>query len=336
MAGISLEKREWISVMLGVALPGPPTPGDAGALAVPPADAGDSDDVAGFNAAKASRDWRQAALLLSFFSKPGLNKQLALLAGGQTAALHKGACENQDVGQNSPVALATAAMAHPTLSPQQDGRAAAIEQKLSPDDQKKYRALLDGAKSRNERQFISKGLAANHTVAELTAFAARIAGKDATWMQDNLSLTGASDGSGVKQQWHDACGPTTFEAVLGELDPLYALKKHEDNPNLNQADDSDATKANSNLAADQKALLEEGHGAATDRKTKGVGMSIHDDLNKVSASTGLQYQTCNVDKGEWLTKGVDLINTAADAGAPVPLVVMDGQKTTAHYVLLRE
>jgi hypothetical protein len=232
------------------------------------------------------------------------------------------------------VAIDTAVFAHPTISPQQEGRASAIEKKLSPEDATKYHALLDAAKSPKEKQFITKGLAANHSVAELTAFAAKIAGKDDKWMQDNLSLTGASDGTGVKQQWHDACGPTTFEAVKGELDPLYALKMHEDNQHLNQADDKDGSKTNPNLAADQSAILMEGGGTVTDRDTKGGGMWITDDLNKVAATTGLTYDTKKIGEGATLEEGITAINEATAKGAPVPIVIGNGSQDYAHYVLI--
>ena len=100
--------------------------------------------------------------------------------------------------------------------------------KLSPEDQKKYNDMLGKAKTDKEKQYLAKGLASGHSVAELEGFQAKIAGKDEKWMQDNLSLTGNSDGKGVKQQWHMSCNATAVQAVKGEMDPLYALKVHEE------------------------------------------------------------------------------------------------------------
>lgn len=202
-----------------------------------------------------------------------------------------------------------------TLGPEQEGRAGAIEQALAPEDQKKYRALLEGAKSPKERQYITKGLAAKHSVAELEAFAAKIAGKDETWLQDNLSLTGASVGSGVKQQWHDSCGATTFEAVMGELDPLYALKKREETPRTDQAETADG-------------------GVAPGRDAKGRGMLGTDDLNRISASTGLSYENKTIPDGGTVEEGISTLNAAGAKGEPVPIVIGNGSKDFAQYVLV--
>jgi hypothetical protein len=64
---------------------------------------------------------------------------------------------------------------------------------------------MDATKSEAEKQYLLKGVAAGHTVAELKAFAKKVQGKDAKWMRDNLSLTGSSTGTGVMQQWSQSC-----------------------------------------------------------------------------------------------------------------------------------
>jgi len=74
-------------------------------------------------------------------------------------------------------------------------------------------------------------------------------------MQDHLKLTGSSTGTGVQQQFMMACNVTTAEAVRGELDPIYALKVHDDNPNLGKLDDKNPDRMNPNLAAEQRAML---------------------------------------------------------------------------------
>ncbi len=338
MAAETSDKHEWMKLVLGVEVPQSATPGGGAAGVASEAPAPDDGDDKNYEAdwqkALKAKNWKAAAMALTFMSNGGRQARLSKLSGAQTGLLHKGACESPDLGASSEVAIATAVFAHPTISPEQEGRAGALEKKLSPEDQTKYRALLDGAKSPKEKQFITKGLAANHSVAELAAFAAKIAGKDAKWMQDNLSLTGASDGTGVKQQWHDSCGPTTFEAVQGELDPLYALKKHEDNPRLNQADNKDGAKDNPDLAADQRAILEGGGGLATNRETKGGGMWITDNLKKVSASTGLTYDNKKIGEGATLEEGITTLNDATAKGEPVPIVIGNGGKDFAHYVLV--
>jgi hypothetical protein len=290
---------------------------------------------AAFTHARKAGDWKQVGEILNAGKPAEMMALLTKLSGADVAALHKAACADAKVGPSSKVALATETLAHPTLGSAQETRAAALEKELSPDDQKKYHDLLHRTKSAKEKDYITKGLAAKHSVADLASFARKIAGKNAKWMQDNLSLTGASDGTGVKQQWHDSCGPTTFEAVQGELDPLYALKKHEDNAHLNAADDSNATKKNPKLAADQKAILKGGGGVAVDRnKTGGSGMWIAGALNKVSASTGLTYDLKKIGEGATLDEGVKALNDAAAAGEPLPISIGNGAKNYQHYVLV--
>ncbi len=295
-------------------------------------------DVA-YRMAVKSGDWANAAKFLNAYNASDLKARLSKLSGDEVAKLRKGAVDNREVGPNSAVALAIDQVFHPILGSAQSARAAEIEGKLSPEDQKQYKAMLDEAKSDKERQYITKGLAANHSVADLKKFAAKIAGKDAKWLQDNLSLTGSSDGSGVKQQWHDSCGPTTFEAVQGELDPLYALDKHEKNPNLNQADDTNATAKNADLAEDQRKVLVAGGGVAVNRNQRGgSGRWIADALNDVKASTGLEYKLNLIGEGDGdatVEDGITAINDATSKGEPVPISIGNKSRVlTQHYVLV--
>jgi hypothetical protein len=204
--------------------------------------------------------------------------------------------------------------------------------------------MLDGAKSAKEKQYLQKGLSAGHSLSELQAFQSKIAGKDEKWMQDNLSLTGNSEGKGVKQQWSMSCNATTAEAVRGQMDPLYALKMHEDNPDITDADNDDPMKKNANLAADQKAQLES---ANPDGSSGGVARARNDPaqvsgrwntdlLNKDSASTGMSFKNKKIgDDGLTTDQAVDDISSDVQKGMPVPIVIGDGGDAAfAHYVLV--
>jgi hypothetical protein len=292
--------------------------------------------------AKASHDFTRIAACLNGFGQRAIRVEMTKFSADDVKNLHDAAVASGDLGQSSDVAIATGSLAHPILGPMQQGRAAALEAKLSPEDQKKYHALLDAAKSAPEKQFITKGLAANHSVAELEAFAAKIAGKSADWMRDNLSLTGNSDGKGIKQQWHDSCGPTTYEAVQGELDPLYALKMHENNKKLTQADDDHARKLNPNMADDQRAVLtstvngQQGIAVARNQ-SGGKGMWIDPALNAVSASTGLTYSQMAVGTAVGQSSQAASIAKIADAaakGRPVPILIGPPTGDQLHYVLV--
>jgi hypothetical protein len=216
---------------------------------------------------------------------------------------------------------------------------------MSKPDKQKYEALQAGTKVHEEKQFITKALAAGHSVAELETFAKKIAGKDAKWMQDNLSLTGSSTGEGVQQQWSHSCNATTVEAVRGELDPIYALKVHEDNPNLGQVDDSDATAKNPTLAADQKAMLTSTyHGKASDDHSgvaanrddgaSGSGRWANDLLNKMSDVTGMTYDTKKIGSGATTEDAMKAIDRNTATGTPVPIVIGNAQDEFTHYVLV--
>ncbi len=293
-------------------------------------------------ALKAS-DWPAAAEVVNGFSASGMKSRLAKLSKEQIAKLHKGAIDNRKVGQNSAVALATVALQHPVLGTAQASRAEELTKQLSPKDAKELKSVMESAKSEKEKQYITKGLASGHSVAELKKFAAKIAGKDEKWLQDNLSLTGNSEGKGVKQQWSMSCNATAQEAVRGEMDPLYALKMHEDNPHLTEADDKSGSKLNPTLAKEQKKLLEsknEDGSKGGQAVARGSGISARgrwntDLLNKISKSTGVDYERKVVGTDETMDETVGSINDGLAKGAPVPIVVGDGgQNATAHYVVI--
>lgn len=208
---------------------------------------------------------------------------------------------------------------------------------MAPEDAAKVQALLDGAKSPEEKRYITKGLAAGHTPAELQEFAKKIAGKDATWLNDNLRLVGDSKGKGIEQQWSYSCGPTTVEAIKGELDPLYAMKIREENPDFQSADNADGNKLNPAIAADQKAMLIDGKGVATSRddpEGKGQGLIFSNLLNKQSDSTGLVYDTKVLGRDTTVDEALNTMADGVGKGIPVPITVGDAKAPFAHAALV--
>ncbi len=234
---------------------------------------------------------------------------------------------------------------HPVLGTAQQARADKLMAKLSDTDKAKVQAVIDEAGPK-EKGYLTKSLAAGHSVAEIGAFAAKIKGKNDKWLQDNLSLTGSSSGSGVQQQWSHSCNATTVEAVKGELDPIYALKMHEDNPNMGKVDNADATKKNPNLAADQKAMLEstyhgsaagEHAGVAASRDNAGgtgSGRWASDLLDGMKDITGLTYETKKVGKDVTTDEVITSIEENTAKGNPVPIVIGNKQADYTHYVLV--
>lgn len=344
-SGMGESKRVWLQAALGVELPAVQSP--SADLAPPGFDRGaeveegnDLADVASLlDDFIKKKEWRQAGSFLDGLKPSALATKLKTYSAKQRASLRDAALKDSaNLGESCQLALALATIDHPVLGSEQTGRAGELEKKLSPDDQKKYQDLLAKAKTPKEKSYVTKGLAAGHSVTELATFAAKIAGKDEKWMQDNLSLTGHSDGKGVKQQWSHSCGPTTFEAVMGELDPLYALKMTEENAHLSDVDTADANKLNPKMAADQKAMLvasPRGVAVSRDQAASGKGMWITDNLNKVAASTGLKYDNKTIgDGGVKLSDAIVSLNAAVDKGQPVPIVVGNATAKFAHYMLV--
>jgi uncharacterized Zn-binding protein involved in type VI secretion len=224
------------------------------------------------------------------------------------------------------------------LNAAQEKRAAENFAKLGAADKKSFQDLLAKAKSERERQYLLKALAAGHSLDKISAFADKIRGKSDTWLNDNLRLTGSSTGRGVQQQWSHSCNATMVQAVRGEMDPLYSLKVHEDNPNFNQVDDKDATAKNPNLAAEQKAMLESKYGgtghqgvAAHRGAAGGSGRWADDLLNQNSDVTGVTYST---QKNPTVDQAVTSIDDGLKTGAPVPIVIGNGPSQFTHYVLV--
>jgi hypothetical protein len=264
--------------------------------------------------------------------------QQAAAASAQSGEYVKALEQTKDLATKIDNYLAEPAI----LGTAQNERANALLKKMSADDQKAVQKVVDEAKSEPEKQFILKGLAAGHSVAELKEFARKIQGKDSAWLRDNLSLTSSSTGTGVKQQWSMSCNATTVQAVKGQMDPLYALKLHEESPKLDQADDLDATKTNPKLAEEQKKMLTSqykgGKGGDAQARKSGVaadGRWADDLLNNNSDVTGVTYSTKTIGAGTTVDDAIKSIDAGTSKGQPVPIVIGDGgANSTAHYVLV--
>jgi hypothetical protein len=214
--------------------------------------------------------------------------------------------------------------------PQQD-RADKLLGAMSDDDRKKVQKLLDDAPA-DQKKYLTKAIATKHTAAEIEAFARKIAGKDQKWMDENLHLVGLSEGKGIKQQWADSCGPTTVQAMKGELDPIYALKLHEENTDITKADDSDGTDLNAKMAAEQKKNLEDHGGIAVNRDHHGAGMTLTGHLNEQTDKLGVKFDIESVGTDDGMTKGLNDAEAALKKGLPVPVRV--GGDNGGHFVLM--
>ena len=148
-----------------------------------------------------------------------------------------------------------------------------------------------------------------------------------------LHVVGDSSGKGVMQQWSMSCAPTSVQAVKAELDPIYALKLRDENPELDQADDTDGNAKSPELAKEQSDMLASQGATATPRDQAGDGLSIsgvETIFNATSDATGIKYENKPItDEDAALTKMASLISS----GLPVPLLVGAGG-SPSHAVLL--
>jgi hypothetical protein len=198
---------------------------------------------------------------------------------------------------------------------------------LSPEDRAKVNELLGKAGSDTERAWLLKGLAAGHSVEELTGFADKIRGKDAAWLNSHLSLidrggTGDQDrlGIDVRQYEDTTCGTTSLIVARAEADPLYALSLTEGDFQANFKAERDRVHDETNV------IWPEALGTSPE------GMA--DYMNKHSAATGTQYDWHLVDdtNSREISSTMREVVTSADQGHPVPVLV--GGAIPQHYVLV--
>ena len=234
------------------------------------------------------------------------------------------------------------------LGPVQVNRARELVSRMPPPDRDKVQGMV-GKAMEGERPYLVKALASGHSAAELAAFHAQVAGKPQTWMRNNLHLVGNTHGKGVKQQWANSCVPTTVQAVRGELDPIYALRTNQQNPDLTRADDKDGMRLNPRLAAEQRAELRDSKSDGDNRagtKLPHLGEGDRDIVKHLGRATGLKFTVKSVipealyyndDKEMQAPQAMDEaiadVKSSLKAGLPVPLAVVkvsDGHEFGMH------
>jgi hypothetical protein len=239
-------------------------------------------------------------------------------------------------------ALATGKATFGVIGAHQAGRVKPAAEKLPPAELALWRKTVDGLAGTLNRVFVYKALAANHSVAECVAFAACVADKDDKWLMTNC--TGGDsmmEGSGTRQAYSHTCGVTTVQTLRAEYDPVYALKLHTENPQLNSVDNADPTKINPKAAAEQKSMHETqyqgDHGAHTgvsaSRKdiAKGSGRWVDDWLNSLTATTGLKYKT---KKDPSTAEAITTLTDKVGGGMMTPVVIGNGKGSYTHYNLV--
>lgn len=212
-------------------------------------------------------------------------------------------------------------------------------------DMSKLITVLSNAATYQERQYIFKAVSANRTISEVETFAGKIKAKGNDWMQNNLRLTGSTTGTGIQQQWSHSCNVTATQALQGEMDPVYALSIHENNPNPYTANNANGTTANPSLGANQQASLQSPYagtafgahsGTASPRNNiaGGSGRWADDLMNANTTNTGLTSTPGTISATFTVANAVAAIETAARRGNPVPIVIGNAPNAYTHYVVV--
>jgi hypothetical protein len=198
---------------------------------------------------------------------------------------------------------------------------------LSDTERAAFTALLEQAGSEHERAWLYKAVTAGHGLDELDGFAATIRGRDAGWLDGQLSLidrggTGNQTRLGVDvRQYEDTtCGTTCLIVTHAEADPLYALS-------LTSGDFAARFKAERDRVHDETNLIwPEAFG------TSPMGMAGY--LTARSAVLGTKYGWHLVDDTDHreISATMREVLTGADRGHPVPMLV--GGPLPRHYVLV--
>lgn len=218
------------------------------------------------------------------------------------------------------------------LSSAQLARLATLMKDLPPADRAKLHALLAKAKSPLEEAYILKALVAGHSVADVTPFADRIRGKDASWLKQHLALNVDPnspgdvyyDGTPVKQMDPTACGSTAIVMAHVMNDPMYGLSLTTDaKGNDLQADDFAKQ-----FAAAQKST----HDATNSVWPEAAGTSPWGETGGMNhAVPGNDYHTVWVDDTDGRSAHPALRDavSAVDAGHTVPVMLAP----TTHQML---
>jgi len=199
-----------------------------------------------------------------------------------------------------------------------------------------------------QRPYLYKAIAAGNSIMALIPFAYRIRGKNALWLRNHLHLTQQAGGQGIRQQWQMSCGPTTVQAVQGEMDPIYALRMNDSNPALSQVNGNNGMATNPNMAADQRSMLQSTYSGPAAADHAGVaapvnntnqalvrGRWVDDLLNTRGASAGVSYTHHAYGATATTFSGaVSEIDSGLEMGLPVPIVVGSAAAPNAHYVLV--
>lgn len=217
---------------------------------------------------------------------------------------------------------------------------------LSEADRKRFDALLDNAKSPQEKAYLMRALAAGHSVGDIEKFDGQIHGHgdDAEWLRNHLqpiyNTTDKATGQTIPvtyngvpwEQTGNTCVAASTVTARAMVDPMYAFQLttggHPDDPNSTSAD------------AFQKRYLEETERIYGRPANEGDGMTGDQSVaaadNEIGKATGQDYDYKDLNSTEDRAGIVDDVAKSVDQGKPVPVIVegFDGGQRVGHQMMI--
>lgn len=210
-------------------------------------------------------------------------------------------------------------------------RASARLDELSDEDRTRFDALLDAAKSPQEKAYLMRALAAGHSIDEIAEFGEQIHpyGDDPEWLRNHLqpiyNATDETTGqtvptmySGAKwEQTGGTCVAASSVTARAVVDPLYAFQL----TTGGKPGDPESTSAD----AFEQRFLEETERVYGQPATEGSGMSKdegEDAANdEIGPATGAEYEFRDLDSPQERREIFNDVAESVDEGRPVPVQV---------------
>ncbi len=212
--------------------------------------------------------------------------------------------------------------------------------KLSAEDRARMDALLDNAKSPQEKAYLMKALAAGHNVGDIENFDRQIHdhGDDPQWLRDRLTpivtpdhdtTTGQNDpdtyqGSGWSQDQRPTCVAYSTMTARAQVDPLYSLNLttggHPGDPAY---DNPQAFHERARVESER--IYSEGRDVGWHPFGQGDGMNTKQGVSvankEISPATGGHYEHKDLDNADDRRNVLPEVEHAVDNGRPVPVQV---------------
>ncbi len=219
----------------------------------------------------------------------------------------------------------------------QQARAAAALAAMSAADYVKMRSMVNAQQGDVARAYLLKALAAGNSLGEIERFAGTIHGQSNGWLIANLSLAdplGLANGGGIPQQSKDSCNAAMLIAMMGDLDPILALRVRENPDTIELVARLERLMLETRYQGDNPSAQEGDKGVGVPRDFadgKGRGRFIDDFLNAQSKWTGISFTS---EMNPTAPRVIAVLDQSLAAGMDVPVVVGPKAGVFAHYVLV--